>query len=745
MGIPPAWVGLVDDAAIFPPGNAPLHDAAADHVRATRRVVGRPGGSAGGQGHRRARCCAARPPGCRSSSPAARARSADRPRLCRKLGLELAGLEIALRDLDDLPGNARRVVAAVDAARSDETSATTCPSTSSSRRPSRRPAGSPRPTRLAAAELRLKFRTGGVEAHALPDGSPTVAALDRRGAGPRDAVQVHGRAARRAAAPRPGDRLRAPRLPQRAHRDRPRLRRRRASTTSVAILDERDAEPCCPSGADRPTSSGARRWFTSFGSCSVTDPLESLVATGLAGGRVSTSPSSSWVDGAAGSGYDADHLPYGVFAVADEAPRVGVRIGDHVLDLTPVAASDMLDTHHLFDEPSLNELLAAGRPVWESTRAWITGLVTDETERDLVEPHLVPARRRHDADALPGRRLRRLLRLPRPRDQRRPAVPARRRAAAAQLALASRRLPRPGRHRRAVGHRHRPAAGSAEGARTSGSRRTGRRAGSTSRPSWASSSAPAPRWVSRCRRARSPTTSSASSASTTGRHATCRRWEYVPLGPFLGKSFATSVSVWVTPLDALSAAWTDLPGQDPAPLDYLAVDGPAGLAIDVEVELGGEVVSRPPYASMYWSPAQMLAHLTANGASVRPGDLFASGTISGPGPRPARLVPGAELGRPGAVPRSAASSGRSSRTATRSCSATRRRAPAAAGSRSARSPGRSCPRAADGAGTSVGLRAGGRRRRRRAASGRPPSSRAGGRWRRWQPPSGTARSARRVR
>ena len=59
---------------------------------------------------------------------------------------------------------------------------------------------------------------------------------------------------------------------------------------------------------------------------------------------------------------------------------------------------------------------------------------------------------------------------------------------------------------------------------------------------------------------------------------------------------------WVTPLAALDAAWTDLPGQDPEPLDYLRVDGPAGLDIDVEVVLNGEVVARPPYASMYWSP-----------------------------------------------------------------------------------------------------------------------------------------------
>ncbi len=107
-------------------------------------------------------------------------------------------------------------------------------------------------------------------------------------------------------------------------------------------------------------------------------------------------------------------------------------------------------------------------------------------------------------------------------------------------------------------------------------------------------------------------------------------WEYVPLGPFLGKSFATSVSGWVTPLDALASARVDLPGQDPEPLDYLRVDEPAGYDIDIEVVLNGETVSRPPYASMYWSPAQMLAHLTVNGASLRPGDLFASGTVSGP-------------------------------------------------------------------------------------------------------------------
>jgi len=72
-----------------------------------------------------------------------------------------------------------------------------------------------------------------------------------------------------------------------------------------------------------------------------------------------------------------------------------------------------------------------------------------------------------------------------------------------------------------------------------------------------------------------------------------------------------------------------LPGQDPEPLGYLRVEEPAGYDIAFEVLLNGEVVSRPPYSAMYWSPAQMLAHMTVNGASLRTGDLFASGTISG--------------------------------------------------------------------------------------------------------------------
>jgi fumarylacetoacetase len=108
-------------------------------------------------------------------------------------------------------------------------------------------------------------------------------------------------------------------------------------------------------------------------------------------------------------------------------------------------------------------------------------------------------------------------------------------------------------------------------------------------------------------------------------------WEYVPLGPFLGKSFATSVSPWIVPLDALAHAWVAPPPRDPEPLPYLTDAGKQGLDLTLEVRLNGHRISNPPYASMYWTGAQMLAHLSVNGATTRTGDLYGSGTVSGPG------------------------------------------------------------------------------------------------------------------
>ena len=106
-------------------------------------------------------------------------------------------------------------------------------------------------------------------------------------------------------------------------------------------------------------------------------------------------------------------------------------------------------------------------------------------------------------------------------------------------------------------------------------------------------------------------------------------WEYQPLGPFLGKSFATTISPWVVPLRDLVDRRIQVSPQKPTPLPYLLPPGP-GIDLDLEVRLNGRVISRSNLRNLYWTMSQQLAHATSNGATIRAGDLFASGTISGP-------------------------------------------------------------------------------------------------------------------
>ncbi len=332
-----------------------------------------------------------------------------------------------------------------------------------------------------------------------------------------------------------------------------------------------------------------------------------------------------WVPGAAGSAYDVDNLPYAVFSTEPDGPRrVGVRVGDHVLDLRAVGEAPALA------QPTLDAFLALGREVWESTRAWLVELLTDESHRGLVELALLPVEgvtthlpftvadyvdfycSLHHATNV-GRIFR-------------PDGEA--------LTPNWRHLP--------IGYHGR--AGTVVVSGTDVRRPCGQRRTSAGPPAFGPSrrldlEAELGFVVGTPSTHGEPVPTTAFADHVLGvtllndwSARDVQAWEYVPLGPFLGKSFATSVSAWVTPLQALEAARVPLPGQDPPPLDYLQVTEPAGYDVEVEVEVNGEVLSRPPYASTYWSPAQMLAHLTVNGASLRTGDLFASGTISGERP-----------------------------------------------------------------------------------------------------------------
>ncbi|GAB4373280.1 MAG: fumarylacetoacetase [Acidobacteriota bacterium] len=115
-----------------------------------------------------------------------------------------------------------------------------------------------------------------------------------------------------------------------------------------------------------------------------------------------------------------------------------------------------------------------------------------------------------------------------------------------------------------------------------------------------------------------------------------QKWEYQPLGPFLSKNFATTVSPWVVTLEALEPFRTEGPVQDPEPLDYLRTPGNPTWDIPLTVALRTEsletphVIARSNFRHLYWNVRQQLAHHTVTGCNVRPGDLMASGTISGP-------------------------------------------------------------------------------------------------------------------
>ncbi|MDZ5621109.1 fumarylacetoacetase [Nocardioides sp. HM23] len=315
------------------------------------------------------------------------------------------------------------------------------------------------------------------------------------------------------------------------------------------------------------------------------------------------------------------NLPYGVYTVAGQAPRVAVRYGDHVVDL-----GVLLDDEPTFGQGSLNAFLAQGRDRWIEVRARITEALRGDVPRTAVHPlgsvtlHLpfevadyvdFYASEHHAAN---------LGRLFRP-DSPDPLTPN------------WKHLP--------IGYHGRSSSIVVSG--TDIVRPTGqRKAPSDDAPVFGPSTrldieAELGFVVGTGNPMAEPIPVDRAEEHIFGvvlfndwSARDIQAWEYVPLGPNLGKSFASTISPWVVPLLALEAARVATPVQEPTVLPYLALDEPWGLDIDLEIAWNGHVVSRPPYAAMYWSPAQMLAHLTVNGAPTRTGDLFASGTISGP-------------------------------------------------------------------------------------------------------------------
>jgi fumarylacetoacetase len=332
----------------------------------------------------------------------------------------------------------------------------------------------------------------------------------------------------------------------------------------------------------------------------------------------------TWLDLPPGTGFGIGNLPYGVALwPGSERPRVVVPIGDDVLDLAGVLEHVDGDLAFLVRGPSLDHLLREGPEAWSALRATLTHLLVDERHRDVVGQALLPA------------------------DRVRPVLPFTVADyvdfySSEQHARNLGEILRPGQAPLLPNWRHLPvgyhgragtvAVSGTDVRRPWGQRKDGPTYGPTGKldieaevgfvvgvPSALGHPVRPADWRQHVFGVVLVNDWSARDIQA---------WEAQPLGPFLGKSFLTSVSPWVVPLAALRHAFVDPPVQDPTPLDYLLPAGP-GLALDLEVRLNGHVVSRPEAAGLYWTAAQQLAHLTANGARLRTGDLYASGTVSG--------------------------------------------------------------------------------------------------------------------
>jgi fumarylacetoacetase len=321
-------------------------------------------------------------------------------------------------------------------------------------------------------------------------------------------------------------------------------------------------------------------------------------------------------------------ISYGVFSPGGEPPRVGARSGELVLDLAAMARDGLVDAFPgaaaAFAEPALDAFMAAGPDAWSATGEQLGTLLAD-------------VRRERRAHALADVTVRLPFTVADFADF----------YASLEHATNLGRLFRPGGEALLPNWRHLPVGyhGRAGTVVVSGT--------DVVRPSgqYLAAGETAPRFgpserldielelgfvIGTPSRLGEPV-----AVSDALRHVfgvvllndwsarDLQAWEYQPLGPFLGKSFATSIGAWVTPLAALEPFRVPAPEQQPAPLPYLR-EQPWALDLALEVELNGAVVARSNARHLYWTVAQMIAHLTANGASLRTGDLLGSGTISGP-------------------------------------------------------------------------------------------------------------------
>ncbi|MEU7900008.1 fumarylacetoacetate hydrolase family protein [Nonomuraea sp. NPDC049152] len=332
----------------------------------------------------------------------------------------------------------------------------------------------------------------------------------------------------------------------------------------------------------------------------------------------------AWVPIPEGSDFPIHNLPYGVFSREGELPRVGVAIGDQVLDLHQLTVTGVMPEAYWFAAGRLNTFMGAGPRAWFHVRERLTELLTDESYMDRVLPCLRPQSevRMHlpfnVADLVlfqtsieNATNLGRMFHPP----GRDPLPPAWRRMPVGQYGRASAVSVSGTSVVRPSGQRKDGFLKPAE--RLDLSAELGYVVGVPSAPPYPLTTKDFPHHVF------------GMVLMNVWRAYDLIALESRALGPFLGQSFVVSVSPWVVPLAALNAARVEQPQPELEPAAYLKAYEPAGLRVTLGVNVNGKLLSEPDYAGQYWTGPQLLAHSTIAGAPLRTGDLLASGPVGG--------------------------------------------------------------------------------------------------------------------
>lgn len=346
-----------------------------------------------------------------------------------------------------------------------------------------------------------------------------------------------------------------------------------------------------------------------------------------------------WLSVPANTDFSIHNLPYGIFHTGDGQPRAGIAIGDHIIDLAAAAESGLFGKARffkkIFSQPTLNEFIGLGKPVAQRIRkkvhAWLQQperpanadrLLADRRAATMLMPIQVPNYTDFYSSIEHATNVGKMFRPDNP------------------LLPNWRWLP--------VGYHGRASSIVASGTPV-------RRPWGQIVPKGQETPVYAPSQqldfelemafvIGKNSALGTPISVEQADEYIFGlvlfndwSARDIQRWEYVPLGPFLGKNFGSSISPWIVPIEALKPFRVKGPRQTPAPLEYLEQKGKQQYDIQLEVAVaaGGApetVISRSNTRYLYWSMAQQLAHHTVNGCNVQVGDLMASGTISGPVP-----------------------------------------------------------------------------------------------------------------